>query len=82
MLGNLSAFFKSADFQKTFFKNYFSNTIRVSNGLDPVQDRHSVHPDLGQNRLQRLSVDDKIRHWHARVETMKMRIHFIYFFDN
>ena len=31
----------------------------MSNGLDPVQDRHSVDPDLGPNCLQRLSADDK-----------------------
>ena len=30
------------------------NTIRVSNGLDPDQDKHSVGPDLGPNCLQRL----------------------------
>ena len=33
----------------TFSKNSFKNTIRVSNGLDPDQDRHSVGPDLGPN---------------------------------
>ena len=31
------------------------NTIRVSNSVDPDQDRHSVGPDLGPNCLQRLS---------------------------
>ena len=31
----------------------------MSNSLDPHQDRHSVGPDLGPNRLQRLSADDK-----------------------
>ena len=36
------------------------NTIRVSNGLDQDQDRLSVGPDLGPNRLQR-SADDKSR---------------------
>ena len=30
-------------------------TIRVSNGLDPGQDRLNVGPDLGPNCLQRLS---------------------------
>ena len=45
--------------QLTFFKIPFRNTIRVSNGLDPDQDRHSVGPDLGPNCLQRLSADDK-----------------------
>ena len=38
----------SADFFQslTFSKNSFRNTIRVSNSLDPDQDRHSVSPDL------------------------------------
>ena len=40
----------------TFSKNSFGNTIKVSNGLDPDQDRHSVCPDLGPNCLRRLSV--------------------------
>ena len=44
----------------TFFKiKYFRNTIRVSNGSDPDQDRHFACPDLGPNCLQRLSADDK-----------------------
>ena len=49
----------------TFFKiNFFSkislrDTIRVSNGLDPDHDQHSVSTDLGPNCLQRLSTDDK-----------------------
>ena len=51
-------------------KNYFRNTIRVSNGLDPdqdwqnvgpdLQDRQNVGPDLGPNYLQRLSADEKV----------------------
>ena len=40
----LNSFSKS-----TFSKNSFRNTIRMSNGLDPDQDRHSVGPDLGPN---------------------------------
>ena len=48
----------SADFSKsTFFKNYFRNTIRVSNSLDPDQARHFVGPDLGPKCLQKLSAD-------------------------
>ena len=39
----------------TFSKNYFRNTIRVSKGLDPEQDRHFVGSNLGPNCLQRLS---------------------------
>ena len=33
------------------------NTFRVTNNLDPDQDRHSVGPDLGPNCLQRFSTD-------------------------
>ena len=38
----------SVDFFKLNFlkKIYFRNTDRVSNGLDPDQDLHSVGPDL------------------------------------
>ena len=45
----------------TFFKNNFSfmNAFRVSNGLDPDQDRQSVGPELGPNCLQMLSAADK-----------------------
>ena len=35
------------------------NMIRVSNGSDPDQDRHSVGPDLGPNYLQKLLADDQ-----------------------
>ena len=34
-------------FKINFSKNYFRNTIRVSNGLDLDGDRHFVGPDLG-----------------------------------
>ena len=37
----------------------FFNTMRVSNSLDPNQARHFFGPDLGPNRLQRLSADIK-----------------------
>ena len=57
MLGNFSClccrllnFFKINFFQKYFQE---SNTIRVSNSLDPNQYLHSVGPDLGPNCLQR-----------------------------
>ena len=48
------AFLPSADFfSKLFFsRNSFRNTIRVSNGLVPDQDRSFVGPDLGPNCLQ------------------------------
>ena len=52
-------FMTSADF---YFQNYLKkirNTIRVSNSLDPDQNRRSVGPDLGPNCLQRSSADDK-----------------------
>ena len=61
MLGNFSFFCcRLLTFYKlTFSKNSFRNTIRVSNRLDPDQDRHSVGPDLGPNCLQTLSAGDK-----------------------
>ena len=43
-----------------FFKNYFKNTIRVSNGLYPDQNRRSVGTELGPNYLQMLSADNEI----------------------
>ena len=54
-------FLSSADFfsKSTFSKNSFRSSIRVSNGLDPDQNGHSVGPDLGPNCLQRVSTDDK-----------------------
>ena len=42
-----------------FKYNPFKNTIIVSNGLDPYQDRRSASPDLGTNCLQKLSADEK-----------------------
>ena len=48
-------------FKINFFKNIFSNTIRVSNSLDPDQARQNVGPDMGPNCLQRLSADDTRR---------------------
>ena len=58
MLGNIwMLLLASADFFKInfFSKNSLRNTIMVSNGLDPDQDRH----DLGPNCLKRLSADHK-----------------------
>ena len=52
----LCVFFKS-----TFLKHSSRNTIRVSNTLNPDQDRRYVGPDLGPNCLQRLSADDTRR---------------------
>ena len=50
----------SADFQ-LFSTTSFRNTISVSNGLDPDQDRRSVGPDMGPNCLQRFKADDTSR---------------------
>ena len=51
----------SADFFQNQFFSKNSNTIKVSNSLDPDQARHFVGPDLGPNCLQRLSEDDTCR---------------------
>ena len=45
----------------------FSNTIKLSNGLDPDQYRRSVGPDLGPNCLRRLTADDQIRRLQGKV---------------
>ena len=45
-----------------FFKKYFRNTIKDSNSLDLNQVWRFVGPDLGPNRLQRSSADEKNRH--------------------
>ena len=44
-----------------FFQNnleFFRNTIKVSNSLDPDQARHLVVSDLGPTYLQRLSASN------------------------
>ena len=46
----------------TFSKQYFRNTFMSVKRFEPNQDRRSVGPDLGQNCLQELSVDDKRNH--------------------
>ena len=50
-------------FKIIIFLNSFKNTIRVSNSLDPDQDRHSVSPDLDPNCLQGLLADGKSCPW-------------------
>ena len=45
---------------ESFSKKSLRNSIRVSNSLDPDQDRHCVGPDLGPNCLQRLSAGNKV----------------------
>ena len=43
-------------FKINLFQNILSETLsQLSNSLDPDQDRHSVEPDVGPIRLQRLS---------------------------
>ena len=66
----LCIFLSSADFFKIklffFFLLNFRNTIRMSNGSHPDQDRHCVGPDLGLNCLQSLSADDNSRCWQRK----------------
>ena len=52
-------------FKINFSKYSFRNTI-TEFGLDPVQDRHSVGPDLGLICLQRLSAEDKSCLYHGQ----------------
>ena len=53
-------FMSSSDFYEiNLKKKSLEITIRVSNDLDPDQDRRIVGPDQGTNCLQRLSADDK-----------------------
>ena len=58
MLGNFPCF---CCHLFTFFrkKSLYRNILRVSNRLNPDQDRRYVSPDLDSNVLQRLSADDK-----------------------
>ena len=61
-------------FKINFFKKLFHrNTIRVSNGLDPDQDRRFVGPDLDPYCLQRLSADDKV----AASKERAMKLYFL-----
>ena len=56
MLGNCSCFYLRllTFFEIKFFKNKPPRTtIRVSNSLDPDQDRHSIGLHLGSNCLQK-----------------------------
>ena len=59
LLWSSADFFKNNFFKnKTNNNNNIGNTIRVSNSLDPDQNRHPVGPDLDPNCLQRLSTDN------------------------
>ena len=59
-----------------FQKIYFRNTIRVSNGLDPDQEWHSVGPDLRQNFLQSLSINTKYD-WSSRFVDKRGQVFFM-----
>ena len=50
-------------FEITSSKNYFRNTIGVSNALDPDQDLCSVNPDLAPNCLHRLTATRIVAAW-------------------
>ena len=72
MLGNFSCYCCCLliFFIVNFSKNYFRNTTRMSNSLEPDQARHSTfcRPDLASNCLHRLSADEKSRRPLARKE--------------
>ena len=70
MLGNFSCFrCRLLTFFKVIFsKDSFRNTIRVSNSLDPDQDRHSFDPDLGLNCVQWLLAINKVVSGKERVK--------------
>ena len=54
--------------KSNFSKNYFRNTIRVTNSLDPDQTQRFVRPGLGPNclQIQYSSADDKSRRWQPK----------------
>ena len=71
MLANFVCFCRLLTlFKINFFKKNFSYTTRVSNELDPDQDRHSVGPDPGPNCLQRLSAAEKVATSKKRFNTI------------
>ena len=53
----------------TFSKISFRSIIRVSNSLDPDQDRQNVRPDRNLNCLPSLSAD--LRNRHQQVKRLK-----------
>ena len=67
MMGNFSCFCCRL---LTFFK-----IKRISNGLDPDQDRRSVGPDLDPNCLQMLSADAKSRRKQGKSYSNQMSQH-------
>ena len=54
-----------------FFKNSFRNTIRVSNRLDPDQDRRSVGPNLGPNSLPSRGLSRKVVNVHKQYNVIQ-----------
>ena len=56
----MHSFLSSADFFFFYYSKltFLNTSFRMSNGLDPDQDRRSVGPDLCSNCLQRLSADN------------------------
>ena len=67
-------------FKISFFKKIFQEhvtCIRVTNGLNPDQDRPSVGPDLGPNCLQRLSAEELF----ACLEIFMIFCHLLTFFS-
>ena len=75
----MACFLLSTDFfsKSTSLKNSFSNTIRVSNSLDPDQARYFVGYDLGTNRLQMFLADDnsRLRVKRAYLRYTQIRVH-------
>ena len=68
----LLAFFKTNSF---FPKKILSGqlAIRVSNGMDPDQDRRSVDPELGPNQLQSYKQMTKISKFTVGMERVNIR---------
>ena len=59
----------------TFLNNYFRNTIRVPNSVDPEQDTsHFIRPNLGKNCFQRLLADLKSCHEQGKQLNLCARI--------
>ena len=70
-------FFLSAGFFSKLTKS-FMNTIRVSNSLDPDQDRHCVGPDVCPSCLQSYQQTTKVPL--ARKELMRLYSIFLFQF--
>ena len=72
LLSSADFFFKINLLKKLFQEHYQSGKR-----MDQDQDRQNVGPSLGQNRLQRLSADDKSPL--ARKESLRNQIESCYF---